>query len=177
MQARHEGQTRGKCGSPQWAGSPAGSPAKTKDGPVKFAQDPPQPFAPPNASENHHRDAALNVCPFKLRATTGKYGKLLATFRYHIRRNPSSSSLLLSSLELNYTQVYTPYIRALLGTASHCFEVAVLQVRTPLYSYGIAYHIPLCGRGSYRAGFRGPGLRCSIFQVLRVYCPGLRVGG
>jgi len=35
------------------------------------------------------------------------------------RADASSSSLLLSSLELSDTQVYEPYIRALLGTASH----------------------------------------------------------
>ena len=36
-----------------------------------------------------------------------------------------SSSLLLSSLELRDTKVYEPYIRALLGTASHfCFCLA-----------------------------------------------------
>ena len=34
----------------------------------------------------------------------------------------SSSSLLLSSLELIDTQVYEPYTRALLGTASHFCE-------------------------------------------------------
>ena len=42
----------------------------------------------------------------------------------------SSSSLLLSSLELSDTKVYGPQIRALLGTASHFCEIAVLNVRT-----------------------------------------------
>jgi len=41
-----------------------------------------------------------------------------------------SSSLLLSSLELSDTQVYAPYIRALLGTASHFCEVVVLKLGT-----------------------------------------------
>jgi len=40
---------------------------------------------------------------------------------------PSSSSLLLSSLELSDTQVCEPKIRALLGTASHFCEVVVLK--------------------------------------------------
>jgi len=40
------------------------------------------------------------------------------------------SSLLLSSLELSDTNVYAPYIRALLGTASHFCEVVVLKLRT-----------------------------------------------
>ena len=35
----------------------------------------------------------------------------------------SSSSLLLSSLELIDTKVYEPYIRALLGTASHYMHI------------------------------------------------------
>ena len=42
----------------------------------------------------------------------------------------SSSSVLLSSLELSDTQVYEPYIRALLGTDSHFCEVVVLTLRT-----------------------------------------------
>ena len=36
---------------------------------------------------------------------------------------PSSSPLLLSSLELSDAKVYEPYIRAILGTASHFCEV------------------------------------------------------
>jgi len=40
------------------------------------------------------------------------------------------SSLSLSSLELSYTQVYEPYTRALLGTASPFCEVVVLKLRT-----------------------------------------------
>ena len=42
----------------------------------------------------------------------------------------SSSSLLLASLVLSDTKVYEPYIRALLGTASHSCEVVVLKLRT-----------------------------------------------
>ena len=42
----------------------------------------------------------------------------------------SSSSLLLSSLELSDTRGYEPYIRALLGTASHFCEAIVLKLRT-----------------------------------------------
>jgi len=44
----------------------------------------------------------------------------------------SSYYLLLSSLELRDTQVYQPYIRALLGTASHFCEVVFLKLRTVL---------------------------------------------
>jgi len=43
---------------------------------------------------------------------------------------PLPSSLLLSSLDLSDTQVYEPYIRALLGTDSHFCEVVVLKLRT-----------------------------------------------
>jgi len=39
----------------------------------------------------------------------------------------SSSSLLLSSLELSDTPVYEPHTRALLGTDSHFCEVVVLK--------------------------------------------------
>jgi len=42
----------------------------------------------------------------------------------------SSSSVLLSSLELSDTQVYEPEIRALLGTASHFCEVIFLKLKT-----------------------------------------------
>jgi len=52
----------------------------------------------------------------------------------HAARNPntrwSSSSLLLSSLELSDTTICQPYIRALLGTASHFCEAVVLTLRT-----------------------------------------------
>jgi len=47
-----------------------------------------------------------------------------------LRTEPSSSALLLSSLELSDTKVYEPSIRALLGTASHFCEVVVLELRT-----------------------------------------------
>ena len=40
------------------------------------------------------------------------------------RTEVAASSLLLSSLELGDRQVYEPYIRALLGTASHFYKVA-----------------------------------------------------
>ena len=43
------------------------------------------------------------------------------------------SSALLSSLELNETQVYEPYIRAHLGTASHFCEVGLLKLRTAIF--------------------------------------------
>ena len=43
---------------------------------------------------------------------------------------PSTSSLLLSSLELSDIQVYEPWIRARLGTASHFCEAVVLRFRT-----------------------------------------------
>ena len=42
----------------------------------------------------------------------------------------SSSSLLLSSLELSDAKVYESEIRALFGTASHFCEVVVLELRT-----------------------------------------------
>ena len=42
----------------------------------------------------------------------------------------SSFSLILPSLELSDTQVYEPYIRALLGTTAHFCEVAVFELRT-----------------------------------------------
>jgi len=45
-------------------------------------------------------------------------------------RPSSSSSLLLSSLELSDTKVYEPLIRAHLGTAAHFCEVGVRKLRT-----------------------------------------------
>ena len=45
--------------------------------------------------------------------------------------SPSSSSLLLSSLELSDTQFHEPWIRDLLGTASHFCEAVVLKFLTP----------------------------------------------
>ena len=42
----------------------------------------------------------------------------------------ASASSLLSSLELSYTKVYEPLIRARLGTAAHFCEVVVLKLRT-----------------------------------------------
>ena len=45
-------------------------------------------------------------------------------------RHPSSSSLVLSSLELSDTKVYEPSIRARLGTASHFCEAVVLRSRS-----------------------------------------------
>ena len=41
---------------------------------------------------------------------------------------PSSSSLLLSSLELSDTTLYEPQIRARLGTTAHFCEVVVLRL-------------------------------------------------
>jgi hypothetical protein len=41
----------------------------------------------------------------------------------------SSSSLLLSSLELSDAQIYEPQIRALFGTASHFCEAVVVELR------------------------------------------------
>jgi len=49
----------------------------------------------------------------------------------------SSSSLLLSSLELSDTEVYAPYIRARLGTAAHFCEVVVPKLRTDTTSYRV----------------------------------------
>jgi len=48
----------------------------------------------------------------------------------------SSSSLLLSCLELSDTQVREPQIRALLGTALHFCKVVVLKLRTPQVDRG-----------------------------------------
>ena len=48
-----------------------------------------------------------------------------------VLRQPSSSVLLLSSLEMSDTHVYEPLIRTLLGTASHFCEEVVLELRTP----------------------------------------------
>jgi hypothetical protein len=45
------------------------------------------------------------------------------------RPQPSSSFLLLSSLELSDTTIHEPYIRALLGTAPHVCQVVVLKLR------------------------------------------------
>jgi len=51
-----------------------------------------------------------------------------STFRK--TQSGSSSSLLLSRLELSDTKVYEPQIRALLGTASHFCELVVLKFKT-----------------------------------------------
>ena len=60
---------------------------------------------------------------------------------------PSSSSVLLSSLELSDAEVYEPSIRALLGTASPFCEAVVLKSRT----------VPwwLCGQALHRLDLRG----------------------
>ena len=51
------------------------------------------------------------------------------TSKKKVRATPesSSSSLLLTSLELSDTTVYAPQIRARLGTAAHFCEVVVLK--------------------------------------------------
>ena len=59
----------------------------------------------------------------------------------------SSSSLLLSSLELSDKQVYEPWIRALLGTASHFCEVVVLKLRTVPIGTALRSRIPASQRG------------------------------
>ena len=51
------------------------------------------------------------------------------SFVFFIYRCPSSS-LLLSSPELNDAKVYEPQMRALLGTASQCCTVVVLESST-----------------------------------------------
>jgi len=66
----------------------------------------------------------------------------------------SSSSLLLSSLELSDTKVYAPQIRALLGTAAHFCEVVVLKLRTP----GFGFRVPGSGDLLGRLGLEGPRL-------------------
>jgi len=50
----------------------------------------------------------------------------------------SSSSLLLSSLELSDTKVYEPYIRALFGNASHFWGVPYIRGGEHLISEGVA---------------------------------------
>jgi len=50
-------------------------------------------------------------------------GRLKLAVPFSPRSTFSSSSLLLSSLELSDVKVYEPQIRALLGTASHFCEV------------------------------------------------------
>ena len=62
------------------------------------------------------------------------YGRLKFTVRCHMFNKDSlallgvfSSSPLLSNLELSVTKVYEPAIRALLGTASHFYEVVYLK--------------------------------------------------
>ena len=71
----------------------------------------------------------------------------------------SSSSLLLSRLQLSDTQVYEPSMRALLGTASHFCELIVLKLRTgareqlPLH-LGDGERVPRAhGNGHVRRGF------------------------
>ena len=44
-------------------------------------------------------------------------------------RRRTLASLLLSSLEMSDTTIYEPYLRALLGTASHFCEVVILKSR------------------------------------------------
>ena len=46
-----------------------------------------------------------------------------------VGKGTSSSSSLLSRLELSDTEVYEPLLRALLGSASHFCEVAILKSR------------------------------------------------
>ena len=51
---------------------------------------------------------------------------------YGKQKTSSSFSLSLSSLELSYTKVYEPQIRALLGTASHFCEVVVHRLQASI---------------------------------------------
>ena len=51
-----------------------------------------------------------------------------ATYVHRVGRT-LISSVLLSSSELSDTQVYEPYIRAIIGTASHFCKVVVLNLR------------------------------------------------
>ena len=58
-----------------------------------------------------------------------------AGFRAHLE--PSSSSLLLSSLELSDTKDYELQIRALLGTAAPFYKVVVLKLGS-----GLTFKLP-----------------------------------
>ena len=63
----------------------------------------------------------------------------------------SSSSVLLSSLEMSDAKVYEPYIRARLGTAAHFCEVVVLKLRTaPIAGAGTASSAADRARGVQR---------------------------
>ena len=57
------------------------------------------------------------------RSRSARESSLLTTYS-------SSSSLLLSSLQMSDSRVYEPKVRALPGTASHFYEVVVLELRT-----------------------------------------------
>ena len=50
--------------------------------------------------------------------------------RAYPRSFSTSSPFVLSSLELSDTDVYAPYLRALLGTASHFCEIVVPEPRS-----------------------------------------------
>ena len=58
------------------------------------------------------------------------YYLAIVLFDMEIHDRSSSSSLLLSSLELSDTKVYEPEIRALLGTAAYLYENNGLELRT-----------------------------------------------
>ena len=66
-----------------------------------------------------------------------------------------SPSLLLSSLELSDTQVYEPYTRAFLGTATHFCEVGEEVSRPPTRP----------GSGFRGCGFRGRALGVSGLKL------------
>ena len=82
--------------------------------------------------------SCIKILKNALYGNSSRYAKLDCTRDLRLRMTErsvtSSSSALLSSLELSDTKKSEPYIRALLGTASQFCEVVVLQstVRVPM---------------------------------------------
>ena len=82
----------------------------------------------------HHRKGS-NFIHFsyktsELRMETAKVSQVETPKDKSLCGQESSSSLLLSSIELSDTKVYEPLLRALLGTASQFCEVVVPKSRT-----------------------------------------------
>jgi hypothetical protein len=71
---------------------------------------------------------------------------------------PSSSSVLLSSLELSHTKVDEPYTRSRLGTASHFCKAAVLKFRTVRIGTALSLRIVT------RVSLAFPSVRCTGYE-------------
>ena len=82
----------------------------------------------PQPSTLNPQPSTLNPQPSTLHPQAGS-----RACRHTCSGHRSSSSLLLSSLELSDTTIYEPSIRAFLGTASHSCSVIVLKLRTFLF--------------------------------------------